>query len=88
MNEPQKRYKIILERPNCIGTGSCVVTFPERWVLNKEDDKADLIGGARAGENIILECTEEELDKFLESAQVCPVNVIHIIEIETGKKII
>ena len=83
-----KRYQIILDRSNCIGAGSCVVVFPERWEMNKEDDKVNLLGGIKEGEHWTVECTEEELDKFLESAQVCPVNVIHIIEIETGKKII
>lgn len=85
----KKRYRIIYDRINCIGAGSCVISYPERWVMNTVDDKADLIGGKQVAEHTWeVEFTEEELDKFLESAQVCPVNVIHVLEVETGKKLI
>lgn len=88
METPKKKYKIILDRANCIGAGSCVITYSERWKMNDEDNKVDLVGGTQEGKDWVLECTEEELEKFLESAQVCPVNVIQIIDLETGKKII
>lgn len=89
MNELTKKYKIIYSRVNCIGAGSCVISYPERWAMNRIDDKADLIGGKKVAEHIWeVEFTEEELVQFLESAQVCPVNVIHVIEIETEKKLI
>lgn len=83
-----KRYKIILDQVNCIGAGSCVAVQPERWKLNS-DDKAEIIGGFKDEKgDWIMECTAEELERFLESARVCPVNVIHIIDLETGAKII
>ena len=85
---PRKRYKIILDRPNCIGAGSCVIAYEQRWKMNT-DDKVDLIGGKEEQPGqFILECTKEEFEKFLESAQVCPVNVIHIFDLETGKQLI
>ncbi len=84
-----KKYKIVYDRINCIGAGSCAITYPERWVMNNTDDKADLIKGTLVSEHIWeVEFNEEELEKFLESAQVCPVNVIHVYDIETGKKLI
>ncbi len=87
--ELQKRYKILYEKEKCIGAGSCTVAYPQRWLMNKEGDRAELIGGILQSDGRwIAECTEEELKRFLESAQMCPVNVIHIIEIKTGKKII
>ena len=64
---------------------------PNRWVLNKEDDKVDLVGGKlenKEKQEYVLEFTEEEFAKFKESAEVCPVNVIHIIDLQTGEKII
>ncbi len=83
-----KKYRITYDRINCIGAGSCVISYPERWVMNRVDDKADLIGGKEITPHTWeIEFTEEELDKFLESAQVCPVNVIHIYD-EAGKKVI
>jgi len=84
-----KKYRIVYDRINCIGAGSCVISYPERWVMNKVDDKADLRGGKEIKEHTWeVEFTAEELEKFLESAQVCPVNVIHVYEIETGKRLI
>ena len=86
--EPKKRYKIVYDRDNCIGAGACVIAYEERWVMDAADDKANLIGGKQEDGSWILEFTEEELAKFMDSAQVCPVNVIHIFEVETGKKLI
>ncbi len=86
-----KKYKIVYDRPDCIGAGACAAIFPDRWVMNKKDDLADLIGGTKLmnpNEQWILEIEENELSVMLESAQVCPVNVIHIFEVETGKKLI
>lgn len=86
-----KRYKVIYDRPDCIGAGACAAIFPERWVMNKKDDLADLTGGVKVQESPeqwVLEIEEKELMQMLESAQVCPVNVIHIIDLETGKKLI
>lgn len=86
-----KKYKIVYDRDNCIGAGSCVAVLAEKWVMNNKDDKADLVGGkweTSPKRAIVLEFTEEELARFMESAQVCPVNVIHIIDLATGEQLI
>ncbi len=86
-----KKYKVIYDRPDCIGAGACAAIFPERWVMSKKDDMADLTGAAmiqESPEQWILEIEEGELTQMLESAQVCPVNVIHIVDLVTGKKLI
>lgn len=36
----------------------------------------------------VLEFTEEELERLKSSAEVCPVNVIHIYNLETGEKMV
>ena len=92
MNEEiKKKYKIVFDRPNCIGAAACVTVYPERWALNKVDGLADLIGSKRIDENgkefWILEFTEEELQLLLDSADVCPVQVITIFDVDTGKRI-
>ena len=87
----KKKYKIVYDRNNCIGAGSCSAVFAERWVMNNADDKADLVGGkleSMPKRVVVLEFSDEELARFMESAQVCPVNVIHIIDLETGKQLI
>lgn len=86
----KKKYRIEYDRPNCIEILSCAATYPERWAVGK-DNKADLIGGKEDSKNPgswILEFTAEELEKFKLSAEACPVNVIHIIDVETGEKLI
>ena len=92
MTEPlKKKYRLVYHRPDCIGAGACVTMHDKRWIMNSQDDKADLIGGTKISDQPEIwevEFTEEELELFKESAYVCPVNVIHIIEVETGKKII
>ena len=44
-NSVKKKYKVVYERKNCIGAGSCISVFPERWKMDSRDDKADLLGG-------------------------------------------
>ncbi|HIH10960.1 TPA: ferredoxin [Candidatus Woesearchaeota archaeon] len=85
-----KKYKIVYNRTDCIGAGACATIYSQRWVMNSSDDRADLVGGKKVGsdpETWEVEFTEEELQSFLESAKVCPVEVIHIYELETGKKV-
>jgi len=73
----EKKYKIVYDRPGCIGAGSCVTACPENWSMapdNKANFKKKII-------------SEKELPKNMEAAKVCPVNVIHIID-PKGKKLI
>jgi len=74
---PKKTYKIIFEREGCIGAGACVAAHPDNWEM-APDNKANV-------KHVTF--TEEELEKNMEAARVCPVNVIHI-EDDTGKRLI
>jgi len=91
MEAPKKKYKVVYERQNCIGVLTCAAFYPERWDINKQDAKVDLIGGTEDPQQsgtFTLDFTAEELDRFRQSAEVCPVNVIHIYDLETGEKLI
>lgn len=85
----KKRYKIVYEREACIGAAACVAAYPERWEI-VDDGKADLKGASQNDDNSVqeLEVSEDEFQKMLDSAQACPVNVIHIIDLETGDRVI
>ena len=74
----KKRYRIEFDREGCIGVASCEGVHPDGWKLG-EDGKANCLH---------YEFDEDELEKQLEAAKVCPVNVIHIIDTKTGKKLI
>lgn len=85
-----KKYIIKYDREGCIGVAACVAVQPEHWKM-VDDGKVDFIDG-KADEKIktlfVKEIDESELLKFKESAEVCPVNVIHIYDKDTGEKII
>lgn len=91
MDEKKKKYRVIYDRKDCIGVLTCAAFYPNRWLINEKDAKADLAGGVEDKDNpgtYLLDFTEEELERLKQSAEVCPVNVIHIIDLETGEKII
>jgi ferredoxin len=72
-----KRYRIEFDRPSCIGAYACLAIAPDTW--GEGDD----------GKAVMLkeEFTLEELEKQLEAARACPVAVIRIYDLETGKEV-
>jgi len=80
-------FKVLLDRESCIGAGACAKAFSERWKMNDNDGKVDLVGGEKKDEFWIVEIEDHELDRMMESAQACPVNAIHIID-ENGNRLI
>jgi len=84
-----KKYIIEYDREGCIGVASCTVVDPENWEM-VNDGKADMKNSKKDSKNgfFIREIDESELEKWKEAAQACPVLVIHIIDKETGQRII
>ncbi len=93
-NKTKKKYKVVYERSGCIEILSCVSEYPKRWIVdenNPNDNKAWLVGAKKKSDDPEiweLEFDEDELAKFKASANVCPARVIHIIDIETGKRLV
>ncbi|HZX12235.1 MAG TPA: ferredoxin [Candidatus Nanoarchaeia archaeon] len=85
--QKKKMYKIVYDRPACIGAAACVAIHPKVWVMNA-DGKADLIGAKRISENEWELEVDADLEANVDAAQGCPVNVIHVYDKETGKKIV
>jgi ferredoxin len=87
----KKKYIIEYERGNCIGVAACVASAPDLWELDK-DGKANLLlnkkDGKKEMQTIEVELDEKELDKIVRSAEVCPVNVIRIIEKESKNRLV
>ena len=82
------KFKVVYEKNACIGAGACAALLEERWKISDMDGKANLLGGVETKPGVFeYEFTEEELEKVLESAEACPVNVIHIYD-EEGNKIV
>ena len=86
-----KKYRIIYDRSLCIGAATCVAINPKSWELNNNDNKADLINSKpKEGtpDTFELEIDESTFSIELEAAKGCPVNCIHIIDVETGEQLI
>ena len=86
-----KKYLVEYERDACIGAAACVAVQPDQWSI-VDDGKADLKDSKqqeKEGKKIwIKEIDESELERYKEGAESCPVTVIHIVDKETGKRII
>ena len=84
-----KKYKIVYRKSECIGAGACEAAFQEGWFFDKETSIATLKSPhakkTKEREELIID--EQPLDQYLESAQVCPVMIIEIYELERNKKI-
>ena len=84
-----KKYKVELDREGCIGAAACVAVDSENWEL-VEDGKVDLKNSTQDQKTkfFVREIDESELQKWKEAAESCPVLVIHIVDLDTGKRII
>ena len=74
-------YKIEHDIPGCIGCSACAALNPENWEMKEVDGKMKAIPKKE-------QLTKEEFEANNEAAEVCPVNVIHIIKNKTNKKVI
>src|SRR3989338_6218189 len=82
-----KKFQIQHDRPNCIGCAACAAVAPDFWTMS-EDGKSDIVGCTkRDDEWEELDVEEKDYAVNKEAADSCPVNVIHIINKETGEKI-
>lgn len=82
-----KKYRIIYNKEKCIGFGGCAAAS-NLFDMNKAG-KADLLRGKKNSEGFYeLEISEEDLAKNKDAAEICPVDVIWIIDIKTGEKVV
>lgn len=82
------KYKIIHDRPNCIGCGACAAICEEFWEMDS-DGKSNIIKGKRLDDGSEeLEIDEKDFEANKEAAESCPVNVIHLKDLENDKDII
>jgi len=82
------KYVVEHDRPNCIGCSACAAVSPEFWEM-ADDGKSDIKTGKVDGRGWqVLEIDEGDYDKNKQAADVCPVNVIHLVKKDTGEKVI
>lgn len=83
-------YIIEYDKDSCIGAFACVAVLEKIWKKNVSEGKADLIGGIQQPDGKwILEFDDRDFNikTVVESAQVCPVNVIVVKNKDTGEQL-
>jgi len=89
MENKKIKYKIEHDRENCMACGACVAIAPKFWQLSKDDGKADVINSIKTDDGYKhLDIEDKDFSINKEAADLCPVNVIHIVDKETKKRII
>lgn len=77
------KYKIKVDQSLCIGSGSCVDVAPDAFMLDKEGKsvvkKKD---GTTTSDFVSFEDINDSEQNIMNSAKVCPVNAIVIIEVD------
>lgn len=73
-----EEYEIEYDREGCIGAAACEIACPENWKM-MDDGKANFLK---------KDIKKDDLEKNMEAAKSCPVNVIHIIDKKTKRRLI
>lgn len=79
-------YKIVHNRPECIGCGACVATCEKYFEMDENDNKSNLKGGKKSGDKYELEIEENDSECVIEAAENCPVNIIHVTDLDSGEE--
>jgi len=67
------------KRNDCIGCGTCTLLASDRWRMNDQDGKADLVGGEQKGDEfVVAEIEENEYEANKQAAEACPMGVIRL----------
>jgi len=85
------KFRVELDKNACQGFGACVELCPQFFQLSNVDGKSSIEGAKKTTKEnkVVLETLElEKLDCVREAAEACPFNAIHILNVETGEKLI
>ncbi len=76
------KFKITHFKKDCISCGACAAINPDFWEMDDEG-LADLKGSTEKGDHFerVIDSVEDQASNQ-EAADVCPVNIIHVDEIE------
>ncbi len=77
-------FRILHERPDCIGCGACAAITPKFWSM-ADDGLSHLAGSTKEGEAEALIIEEKDFLCNQEAAEVCPVQIIHVEKVEEKK---
>ena len=85
------RFRVEVDKNTCQGFGACVELCSRFFQLSDVDGKSSIVGAERImkEDKGVLETLDlDKLECINEAAEACPFNAIHIVNIETGEKLI
>jgi len=85
------KFRVEIDKNACQGFGACVELCPRFFQLSDVDGKATIEGAKKVmKENeVVLETLElDDLECVGGAAEACPFNAIHIVNLETGEKLV
>ena len=73
------KYKVRIDRDECTMCAICWETCPDFFESNPDDNMSQVVERYRIGGDISLgEASEDLIDDIRESAEECPVQIIHV----------
>ncbi len=85
------KFRVELDKKACQGFGACVELCPQFFQLSDVYGKSTIEGSKKIVKENEVVAETLELDKLecvREAAEACPFNAIHILNLETGEKLI
>ena len=85
------KFRVEVDKNACQGFGACVELCPKFFQLLDVDGKSRIDGAKEVmkEDEVVAETLElDELECVREAAEACPFNAIHIVNVETGEKLI
>ncbi len=85
------KFRVEIDKNACQGFGACVELCPQFFQLSEVDGKSSIEGAEKVMKENEVVAETLELDKLecvREAAEACPFNAIHILDLETGEKLI
>jgi ferredoxin len=79
------KFRVEIDHNVCQGFGACV-ELCAKFKLSDEDGKSHIEGSKKVSNGEAVEL--DELTCHKQAAEACPFNAIHIIDLETGEKLI
>ena len=86
-----RKFRVEVDRNACQGFGACVELCPKFFQLLDVDGKSTIEGAKKVmkEDEVVAETLElDKLECVREAAEACPFNAIHIVNVETGEKLI
>ena len=78
-----KKYKVTIDRDQCISDMVCTTLCPDVFVMDEEDGKSSIVSKYRVNDNKGEGVVPEDLKDCVQSAvEACPVQIIHLEPVE------